>query len=42
MNEKKYRQRLEEYPFELSYPNIDLEVIPFETLYDLILEMLEK
>ncbi|GLR19755.1 hypothetical protein [Portibacter lacus] len=39
---KKYRQRLEEHPFELSYHNIDLEVIPFETLYDLVIEMLEK
>ncbi len=39
---KKYRQRLEEHPFELSYHNLDLEVIPFETLYDLVVEMLEK
>ncbi|GLR19756.1 hypothetical protein [Portibacter lacus] len=39
---KKYRQRLEEHPFELSYHNIDLEVIPFETLYELVLEMLKK
>lgn len=39
---KKYRQRLEEHPFELSYHNLDLEVIPFETLYDLVVEMLAK
>jgi len=39
---KKYRQRLDEHPFELSYHNLDLEVIPFETLYDLVLEMLGK
>ncbi|WP_235298553.1 hypothetical protein [Portibacter marinus] len=39
---EKYRKRLDEHPFELSYHNLDLEVIPFETLYDLVIEMLEQ
>ncbi len=39
---KKFRDRLDEHPFELSYHNLDLEVIPFETLYDLVVEMLER
>lgn len=39
---KKFRDRLDDHPFELSYHNLDLEVIPFETLYDLVIEMLEK
>lgn len=39
---KKLRERLDEHPFELSYHNLDLEVIPFETLYELVIEMLEQ
>jgi len=39
---EKYRKRLDDHPFELSYHNLDLEVIPFETLYDLVIEMLEQ
>ena len=39
---KKFRGRLDEHPFELSYHNLDLEVIPFETLYDMVLEILVK
>lgn len=37
----KFRKRLDEYPYELSYNNLDLEVLPFETMYDLVLEMLQ-
>ncbi len=37
---KKFRDKLNDHPFELSYHNLDLEVIPFETLYDLVVEML--
>lgn len=39
---QKLRERLDEQPFELSYHNLDMEVIPFERLYDLVIEMLER
>jgi len=38
---KKYEQKLKENPFELSLKNIDVEIIPYEHLWEIIIDILD-
>ena len=38
---KKYEQKLKENPFEISLKEIDVEIIPYEHLWEIILEILD-
>lgn len=39
---KKYEQKLRENPFEVSMKDVDVEIIPYEQLWEIILEILER
>ena len=39
---KKYEKKLRENPFKISFKSIDVEIIPYEDLWDIIIEILGR